>query len=788
MLRRATLLCIGMLCALVSFAVPASAERPILDYHRLDAYFALYARDTTVPWKPATVRLDTFTDAPVDFAVYRVDPAAVIVAGADTQPRAVDTGKLKALARWRYVPPGGFRFQSNDVAVPIGSREGFFVVEARRAGIGEQVWIDSTRVGLLSKETPSGLLLYGADLGTGRPLAHMRVSFISGGRFVDRYTDRDGIIRWRGASRPVFAMAQWGSSTSLISFLPQAPLPGTIVGVKTDSAVVHAGEDLRVVGFARSRSGARLRAARGTAHIVLRSTRAAVAHASVRLDSAGAFATSLHVPAGSAAGEYTLMATVNGATAGATIHVDADAGGLSLSVSPLCTTCDLGADVPLIVRAMRFGMPAAGVTILVNVIRSPHVYPDDVTAQPWGIAQWFTQKVITGTGGSAAVRIPHPADGLASTYGVRVSSGGATAEARVAVPTSALALRVAADRDDIGSGMAAGFRVWGYDAATGKPAAGVPVDVELVHGASVQEQRLRLDDSGKQAGAFTSPEAGSNLLIARSTGDEPAMDAVQLEVEPQTMQMEDAGTGDLRIALDASHYRPGQSVGVTAHVPGAQGDALITLESANETVARVVAVRDGVARATLDAANGTGELSVGAAVVRSGAIEWQTVPLVLDAPGRPLPASLLLDRTQYTAGTLATAVISGVRPGAGTIVVRLTRTDPTGSAAFENAPDLLDVGTTSTQDTAVVGASWHPWVDSTGRHPTIETFARRGEPPRDLTMTQADTASVYWSVDRHAGDTVHFPVPSAAGKYVVTLLKLDDDGRVTAASGDIVVE
>ena len=57
--------------ALLVFAVsvlPVRAERPIVDLHRLDAYFALFAGDSNVPWKAATVRLDTYSSAPVQFS------------------------------------------------------------------------------------------------------------------------------------------------------------------------------------------------------------------------------------------------------------------------------------------------------------------------------------------------------------------------------------------------------------------------------------------------------------------------------------------------------------------------------------------------------------------------------------------------------------------------------------------------------------------------------------------------------------------------------------------------
>ncbi len=84
-----------------------------------------------MPWKPTTVRLDTYTSAPVNFSVYQVDPADVISAGSTTRPRPIDTRKLKAIARWQYQPAGGYRFQSNDVSVPLGAREGFFVVASQ---------------------------------------------------------------------------------------------------------------------------------------------------------------------------------------------------------------------------------------------------------------------------------------------------------------------------------------------------------------------------------------------------------------------------------------------------------------------------------------------------------------------------------------------------------------------------------------------------------------------------------------------------------------------------------
>jgi hypothetical protein len=181
-------------------------------------------------------------------------------------------------------------------------------------------------------------------------------------------------------------------------------------------------------------------------------------------------------------------------------------------------------------------------------------------------------------------------------------------------------------------------------------------------------------------------------------------------------------------------------------------------------------------------------LAAGAALVRDGALQWSSSPLTVDAPGQPLAAAVRLDKKAYAAGGTALLRLQDIRPGTGTLFVRITKGTPTGSALFTSAPDLLAIGTTATQDTAGEGTSWHPWVDSTGHHALIQTFVRRTAPPDDLTMTQAATASIYWKVDRQTGDSISVPVPASAGKYVLSVLKVDDDGRVAAASTDLVVQ
>lgn len=764
-------------------AAPVFAARPIVDLHKLDAYFALFAADSNVPWKPTKVRLDTYSNAPVDFAVYRVDPADVLTAGSNERPRAIATNRLHPVTRFVFTPPGGYQFQPNEVDVPLGDREGFFVVEARRGGVGEQVWINRSRVALVANQTPAQLLLYGTDLETGRALAHMRIQLLVNDRFVTKYTDEHGTLRWDRNPRPIFALAQWGDSYAFVSPLPQAPLPSTIVGVRTASAVVHAGGTVHVVGFARTRAGSVFRPTTGDVAISLRNGAALVAQQRAGIDRSGAFRADLAVPANATAGDDAILAQVAGGIGGATVHVDADAGDLVLNVASACgDACDPHDDVPVLIHSSY-----PRVIVRVTVIRSPHAYVEYTPpTTPWGTTTWLDEHVTTDGGGRAEIEIPHPTDGLASTYGVRVESSGATADTRIVVPNAPVVVRVQLDRDQQTLGTPIGFDVYVADAQSGRPVAGGRVTVDLVHGTSVQRQVLALDAAGHARGSFAQGDLGTNLVFASTAqGDAVAEDAAQIQIVPQASFGEAQGnSADVEIALDRRLYRPGEDIRVVAVAPNAAGDALLTFESAlgaQVTVARVVG---GRAAATFRAIDAPGALEIGAAFVRDGTIESSSVPLDVDGPGRAATAALLIDPAPRP-GADVTLSLRGVRAGAGTIVVRLSKEEPSGSALFSSAPDLLALGSSTTQSSAPQGATWHPWVDSTGKHPLVLGFERRGEPPANLTLAQADTSAVSWDVAENADGTFQLRLPPAPGRYTLSVLDIADDGRVIAASSTL---
>ncbi|MDQ2680412.1 MAG: hypothetical protein M3Y21_05235 [Candidatus Eremiobacteraeota bacterium] len=782
-----------LFCALLASALPAQAGRQIVDLHKLDAYFALFARDSNVPWKPTTVRLDTYSGAPVQFSVYKVDPAAVISAGSNLHPRAIDVRRYRPVAAWTFVPPGGYQFQSNEVSLPLAAREGFFVVQASRAGISEQVWVNRTRIGLLTKESPGGILVYGADLGSGRALNHLRVSFIVSKRFDDRYTDAHGMVRWQSNPRPIFALASWGDSSAFVSFLPQAPLASTIIAVRLDSAVAHGGDEVRIIGFARSRSGSKLRPAEGSAEISVRLGGTLVATSPVRLDRAGAFTTTLQLPPNSRSGEYAVLATVNHTTAGTSLHVDANANGLALQISSGCSAmCNAQTDTPIVVKAVRAGLPVEGARITLNVIRSPHLYINHTPRSiPWGTTSWLNTTVVTNASGEALIAIPHPTDDLASTYGIRANAGGATAATRVTLPTASIALRLHIDDAEQTVGNPLHFDLYAQDVESARPVGKLRAQVRLIHGNSAQEQTITLDSEGHARGSFSSAQIGDNLIVARASADgKDAVDAAEVQVVPQAL--ESAATlanADISIGLNKPVYLSGQRVLANAQATGSVGDALLSLDSAQATIGEISPAGSGHASASFTTTDAPGELAIGAAFVSDGSLGWSSSPLALSAPGRIEPIALTTTRQSFLPGEVATMQIDETRPTSGTLVVRMTQGTPSGSALFETAPVQLAIGGTTTQDTAPRLPSWHPWVDASGSRAPVIAFERRaGKPPQDYSLAEADAKSVYWKVDRIAGERFSVQVPNRAGRYDLSILKIDDDGGVSAAGTEILVQ
>lgn len=772
--------------ALLQIAPPARAARPLLDTHKLDGVFALYARDVMVPWKDVVVRLDTYSGAPVDFAAYAVDPADVVIAGSSGM-HAIDTSHARPVARWKFTPPQGYKFESNDVSVPLGNHEGFFVIEARRGEASQQTWINLTRIGLVTKETPEGWILYGTDLRSGTPLAGMRVTLLVSGRFTEIKTGADGIARGVPGAR--FALAEWGGSKAFVSLTPQPPLPQAIVGVRADRGVVRAGETVRVVGFARKREGATLKAMRGQVHVSALVGGRTIASAMFDLAASGGFWGALPIPQDTPAGELAILATAGGGTGGTAVHVDA-AGDYTLSIGALCGgNCASASAVPLRITLRSQGHPAPGQIVQVRVVRTPHVIaPGENADLPrWGTTTIQNTSVRTATDGTALVTLPAPTDGLSSTYGVVASTESATATTQIVVPNAPMVVSITPVTPQLDVGQPAVFDVHGFDAIDGRPLSGRQVRVELTKGPNTEDDMVTLDALGHAESTFRSPQLGTNIATAQLIDNPAGMDATAVTVAPGALGARLASrSADVTLKLDKDRYKLADHIDVNATLNGANGSALFTVEGARIADTRVVSASGGHASARLSLANATGTVRIGVAFVKDGAVYTSDFPVAIDGPGYPRVTALSSDRGNYTPG--ATAHISiqdgGEQSGA-LLAVRVSDGRPSAGASFDNAPAILAAGGTTTQDPASTDPSWHAYVAPAGSKAQdifgADNNARPVAAP-DNSLAISAPHAIVWRVGENEGDAFNVDLPTQPGRYVVSVLKISDDGDVGAAS------
>lgn len=769
------------------------AARPLLDTHKLDGVFALYARDVMVPWKRPTVRLDTYSGAPVDFSAYEVDPADVLIAGSPRM-HAIDTKHARPVAHWKFTPPPGYKFESSDVEVPLQGKEGFFVIEARRGDASQQTWINLTRVGLVSKETPEGWLLYGTDLGSGQPLRGMRVTLLVAGKFVEEKTGADGIVHGVPGAR--FALAEWGHSKAFVSLAPQPPLPATVVGVRADRGVVRAGETLRVVGFARKREGKVLRPMRGDVRVAALVKGRQIAEGTYSLGDSGGFSGDLAIPTSTPAGELAILASAQGATGGTSVHVDA-AGDYALRIVALCDpSCGAAAPVPLRISLQTHGTGVAGGVVSVRVIRTPHVIaPGAGDTAHWGTTTVVDTTVRTGADGIANLTVPAPSDGLSSTYGVVASTQSATATTQIVAANAPTVVAITPRTDPINVGQPALFDVRAFNAVDGKPAAGRTVTVRFMKGPNVDQQTVTLDSAGWGQAIFRETEPGTDLVMAQLGDDATALDATAVTVAPRALGARVVTRStDIAIKLDRPRYKLSDPVHVEAALPGSVGSAFFTVEGARVAETRSTSVSGGRASTTLSLANAVGSVRIGVAFVRDGAVYTSDVPVEIDGPGYPRATSLVADRSAYAPGATAhIAIQDGSDTKGALLAIRVSNGRPSGGAAFDGAPELLAAGGTTTQDPAAPDPSWHAYVAPAGsKAQDIFSFgpperARNVQSPSDSLAISAPSA-LAWRVEHADSDSFDVALPSQRGHYIVSVLKISDDGDVGAASVAVSVQ
>ncbi|HTV73586.1 MAG TPA: hypothetical protein VME66_07780, partial [Candidatus Acidoferrales bacterium] len=438
-------------------------------------------------------------------------------------------------------------------------------------------------------------------------------------------------------------------------------------------------------------------------------------------------------------------------------------------------------------RSAQLGVP--NLPISLRVIRTPHIVPPGAAedAPRWGTTEVLDRNLVTDAQGRARVELPVPADGLASTYGVLASTDGATASTRVAVPTAPVALAVEPEVDLVAPGEPAAFDVRGFDASDGTPRAGLDVKVTLAHGPVTQVQEVTLDARGRARVSFAQPSLGTDLAFAQTDVDgERALDVSSVTVDPTAAQSEaTAGSANYVVTLDRDRYRIGDRIVVSASLPGAVGDALVTLEGARTYQARIAHVVNGRAVTALTLGDVAGDVTVDVAAVHDGAVALGATPVAVDGPGHPREVALSLDTTTYAPGAIAHLTLSDGGISGATIAVRIADGRESESAYLDDAPDVLRIGGTTTQNPASENPAWHAFVAPAGSK-AADVYAAerpRTQETNDLTLGAAASPRTYfWRVAHTDGTVPDVVVPTDPGHYVLSLLEIADDGDVGADS------
>ena len=188
-----------------------------------------------------------------------------------------------------------------------------------------------------------------------------------------------------------------------------------------------------------------------------------------------------------------------------------------------------------------------------------------------------------------------------------------------------------------------------------------------------------------------------------------------------------------------------------------------------------------------------GASSIGVAFVRDGAMVDASQPLAVDGPGHQRSIALAADRATLRAGVdrdESRSPTAAIAAGA-TLAVRLSDRRAAGGASFDDI-------------------ARHARLDAARRRRTSRRSIRRGTrgsrrrnrrpatssasivraqaAAPDTQIAVAATRVLTWRVERIDRSTFDVTVPRDPGRYVLSVIKMADDGDVGAASIALTVQ
>ncbi|MBD5606733.1 MAG: hypothetical protein IAI48_16820, partial [Candidatus Eremiobacteraeota bacterium] len=142
-------------------------------------------------------------------------------------------------------------------------------------------------------------------------------------------------------------------------------------------------------------------------------------------------------------------------------------------------------------------------------------------------------------------------------------------------------------------------------------------------------------------------------------------------------------------------------------------------------------------------------------------------------------------RASYAAGATAHLVIhDGTGASGATVALRVADGRESGPAFFDDAPDVLATAGTSGQAPASADPEWHAYVQP-ARSKASDIFASERQRKAGTEVPSLGVAAprtLLWQIARASGAGIDFAVPDERGHFVVSILKISDDGDVGAAS------
>ncbi|MBV9440684.1 MAG: hypothetical protein JOZ24_11890, partial [Candidatus Eremiobacteraeota bacterium] len=277
---------------------------------------------------------------------------------------------------------------------------------------------------------------------------------------------------------------------------------------------------------------------------------------------------------------------------------------------------------------------------------------------------------------------------------------------------------------------------------------------------------------------------GTSIAFARAaSGGRLALDAnADTVASDAVLDTRSRASAEVRLTTDRTRYHVGDRLDVDAALFGAAGEAFVDLEGARTLGEQTVAADGGHASAAFRVAETLGDAAIGAAFVRDGAVAFATRRIALDAPGHARITTLAADRTSYAPGTTAhLRILDGGAQGKATLAIRLADGRPAGAASFDDAAAVLGGGGTTTQSPTTDEPAWHGSVVPT-RSTALDLAATERAAPPVEPVAAAEAQPLLWRVVRTDQERFEVPLPATPGRYVVSVLKVSDDGDAGGAT------